>query len=361
MGRTIGTQPAVGLALLAGLAGCRPPQPGPPGPPQVQLAILPEAVTVTAGRDLQFGHRILSGGTPDVAWRVVEPGGGGIDAKGRYQAPDHPGVWTVEVRSQANPACTARARVTVVAPPRSRISAPSAVAPGATDLRAGVPAQPGCRFTWNLDGGAILEGADTETITFRAGDGPSLTFRCCVTNPAGDSQIALLDVPVTAPVPLVLAPPRAILTVGRTLTFGYTLSGAQGRVVWQVPAAEGGVDAAGTYQAPDTPGLYTLQAAPAGHPEAGTQAWIKVVPAPVARITGPSTLRTGQADLAARVPDQPGATYAWDIQGGTLTGGQHSPRATFAAGTGSTLTLRCTVTNEAGDSVTGTLVLPVGK
>ncbi|HEX9083074.1 MAG TPA: hypothetical protein VF768_12410 [Holophagaceae bacterium] len=358
---TNGMRGVAALSLLLGGLACQPPRPALPEPPAVQLSIRPEAVTVTAGHAFQFGHRVASTGSLAVTWRVVEPGGGSLDATGRYQAPDHPGTWTVEVRSLADPRQAAQARVTVVPPPRGPISAPLAVAPGAADLRASVPVQPGCGYAWSLEGGTLAGAADGPEVAFQAGQGPDLKLRCRVTNAAGDVLTASLDLPVAPVVPLAIAPAQATLTVGHSMTFGYTHAGTE-RLVWRVPDSDGGsVDAKGTYRAPAAPGLYTLQVAPSGHPDEASRARVKVVPAPVAPITGPAALAAGQAGLTARVPIQPGATYAWEIQGGSLTEGAWGPVVTFTAGAGPTLTLRCTVTNEAGDAFTGVLVLPVGR
>jgi hypothetical protein len=348
------------LGLLLGLAACQPPRPALPQIP-VTLSIQPVAATVTEGRAFQFGYR-LSAPFPGVSWRVLEPAGGIIDAQGRYQAPDRAGVWTVEVRAQADAARIARAQVTVVPPPKGSISAPSVIAPEASGLRASVPDQPGCRFAWALEGGTILAGTDTDTLTFRAAGGPRLTLRCQITNAAGDIHTAILEVPVSAPLPLVIAPAQAVLTVGQAMTFGYRMTGDSPGVVWRVPNLDGGtVDGKGFYRAPEVPGLYTLLAAPMGHPDEGGQARIKVVPAPVAPITAPDRLVARQMGCRASVPVQPGASYTWEIRGGVLTSGIHDPVATFMVAQVQELTLRCTVRNEAGDAFTGVVVIPVGR
>jgi uncharacterized caspase-like protein len=88
---------------------------------------------------------------------------------------------------------------------------------------------------------------------------------------------------------------------------------------------------------------------------------VTVVAAPDAPITAPTRIPAGAANLTARVPQQDHATYAWQILGGTPTADQQGPVFTFAAGHGPTLTLRCTVTNEAGDTFTGSLTLPVAR
>lgn len=350
------------LAILLGGVACQPPHPALPVPPPVLLSLQPMSATVTMGHGIQFGYRITSSAQMGVSWRVLEPGGGSVDAQARYQAPDHPGVFTVEARPLAAPAQAVRARVTVVPPPLGPITAPDAVAPGATHLRASVPAQPGCRFTWSLTGGILQSGADSHAITFSAGPGPNLVLRCQVTNPAGDALTSSLEVPVARRPTLQITPATAILTVGRAMTFGYTLAGGGGSgVTWTlVPPSRGSVNDDGTFRAPDTPGICILRVAAGAHPEVAAQARVKVVAAPDAHISAPTSVTAGAAGLTARVPAQDQATYAWHILGGTATAGLHGPIFVFTAGRGPTLTLRCTVTNEAGDTSTGALVLPVG-
>lgn len=51
-------------------------------------------------------------------------------------------------------------------------------------------------------------------------------------------------------------------------------------------------------------------------------------------------------------------TYAWSIDGGTLTSDPGKPEVTFTAGSGPDLTLRCRITNEAGDSYNAEKVIP---
>ena len=351
------------LAVLLGRLACQPPHPALPAPPPVVLSLQPASATVTTGHELQFGYRITSSTQMGVSWRVLEPGGGRVNAQAQYQAPDHPGVFTVEARLLAAPAQAVHARVTVVPPPLGPITAPDAVAPGATPLHASVPTQPGCRFAWGLDGGRLLSGADTHAITFSAGAGPDLVLRCQVTNPAGDTLTSSLEVPVARQPSLQITPAAATLTVGRAMTFGYTLAGSGGSgVTWSlVPPSRGSVQADGTFRAPTTPGICILQVAAQAHPEITARARVKIVAAPDAHITAPVSLTAGAAGLTARVPAQVHATYAWHIQGGTADAGQHGPVFTFTAGDGPTLILRCTVTNEAGDTSTGTLTLPVAR
>ena len=61
------------------------------------LAIYPAVVAVAAGGTVEFA---ATGGAPGYSFRVVEPGGGTIDANGTYTAPGVAGEFTVEVTDQ---------------------------------------------------------------------------------------------------------------------------------------------------------------------------------------------------------------------------------------------------------------------
>ena len=67
-------------------------------------------------------------------------------------------------------------------------------------------------------------------------------------------------------------------------------------------------------------------------------------------IFGVASFQPGATGLTARVADVEGMTYAWTVQGGTLTSSAEARSVTFTAGPGDTLVLHCRITNEAGDS-----------
>ena len=76
-------------------------------------------------------------------------------------------------------------------------------------------------------------------------------------------------------------------------------------------------------------------------------------------ITAPATAAAGGTGLAASVPDQAGASFAWTINNGTITAGASTRSITFSAGSAGTLVLTCTATNSAGASDPGSRTLAV--
>ncbi len=328
--------------------------------PPATVRILPGPVTLTAGHEQRFTARFEGGPAGAVAWRVLEPGGGSVDADGAYRAPAAPGVYTVEAGARGGPGRDA-ARVTVVAPPAGDILAPARTLPGTAGLRASVAGVPGSRYAWSIAGGQLTGGEDTAAVTFTAGAGPKVRLTCRVTNAAGDSLDSSLEVPVAAPVSLAIQPAQVTLTAGRAMKFGFTIEGGISLgVTWSLgePGA-GSLDQAGHYVAPEVPGAYSVRVAAKDDPTRTATARVQVVARPPEALVAPAAFEPGATGLRASVPEVAGMTYAWSIEGGAITSGAGTPAVVFSAGPGPSLTLRCRISNGAGDSFLASQVLKV--
>jgi hypothetical protein len=351
----------IGITGLGCLTGCfqTPTTSVQVAPLRVATVVLPAAATVTAGHTTKFTAQADGEPAGKVAWRVLEPGGGSVDAAGLYQAPAVPGVYTVQGAFEAANGQTAAAKVTVVAPPAGAILAPARVLAGAAEQKAGIAPVPGSTYLWTVTGGSITSGTDTPDITFLAGTGPKVVLSCQVTNAGGTVLNSSLEVPVAAPVSLSITPAAVTITAERTMKFGFDITGGISLgVVWSLgePGA-GRVDAAGNYVAPAVPGLYTVRATSQDDPAAIATAQVKVVAQPPQSLTAPGSFQPGAQGLRAMVPEVAGMTYAWTLDGGTITSGADAPTVVFQAGDGPTLALSCTVTNEAGDTFVARQVL----
>jgi len=296
-------------------------------------------------------HAMAQSGWCDrnVAWNVLEPRGGSVDGAGQYRAPKVPGVYQVQAAWQGS---SGKARVTVVAPPVGEIIAPRRVMAGAVDLAAHIVKVPGSQYAWSISGGRIFAGTDTPAVTFQAGTGPSVVLRCTVTNAAGDALRTSLEVPVAAPVALTISPAAVTVTAGRAMKFGFNLTGGTSlAVTWSLgePGA-GSLDGQGRYVAPGVSGAYTVRVASVDDPAVVAVAKVKVVPKPPESLFAPKSFLPGAAGLHATVPEVDGMAYAWTIEGGTITAGAAGPAIVFTAGPGPAITVRCVITNEAGDS-----------
>jgi hypothetical protein len=357
MERSTGKGLSAGVGLLLLILACQEPKAGPAVSPlgPSPLRVEPAEAAVTAGQATDFKALTLAGERPAVTWEA--PGGGVVNAAGHYTAPVTPGTYAVQAKAFGGR--VASATVKVVPPPRGPISAPATVRAGARDLRASVPEQPGSSYRWTVEGGTFTGDATGSTVAFDAGTGAKVTLACRVVNAAGLGMGASLEIPLVTRVVLAVSPREAVVTVGSTRKFGFSLEGGTtGEVAWSVTGG-GTVDATGRYRAPEAPGDAVLQVVSREDPTVKDRAAVRIVPAPRGPVTGPARIRAQAAALRARVPDQPGCAYSWTVAGGVISGAADGPSITFAAGSGPRVGLVCEITNEAGDALKVSLDVPV--
>ena len=133
----------------------QPPPEDPPAPGEVRID--PREASVESGDHLTF--RATIGGTTDqrVTWKVMEPGGGSMNAAGTYTAPSNPGTFHVVATS--------------IADPRNSGTATVFVSDGAPSDVSILPADR--RTTWNpgIPGGIPRDRQTFTTLSGLAGDG----------------------------------------------------------------------------------------------------------------------------------------------------------------------------------------------
>jgi len=170
---------------------------------------------------------------------------------------------------------------------------------------------------------------------------------------------------IAAPVQPVLTGPSKVTAQ----TPGYTAScAAQPGCTFQWTLTNGTIMAGnGTNQVtftPGTTGTSTLSCSAinaTGSSSTPASLTIQVYPAPLANITAlPALAYAGTTGLTASVPNQDqGTSYAWTIQGGTLTSDSGLPAIKYNPGGAGTVILTCQVTNAIGTSATGSLTVPL--
>lgn len=354
-----GTGILAGALALAAVTGCQEPRVAPAVSPlaAAPLDLEPAGATVTEGRTLDFKVKGWEATRPPIAWSAT---GGAIDANGRFSASAGPGTAEVTARSGAR---AGTVRVQVVPPPRGPVTGPARIQAGARGLTASVPAQPGSTYAWTLVNGTLRGPGDKPAVVFDAGTAGPVQLVCRIVNAGGTALKATLEIPLAARLALTISPDRAVVTAGNRYKAGFTFDGPSGATVrWSVLEPGGGtVDGAGVYRAPPVPGSYTVQAEVPGEPGARATLRVKVVAAPVGPVKGPGKAIRGGAGLRASVPEQPGCTYAWTVDGGQVTAGAGTPRITFDAGTGPRVRITCEITNEAGEAFRSTLDLPLAE
>lgn len=121
---------ALQLSLLLAVAvatsgGCSPSDdPTPAAGARVVVGLSPESLEVTPGASAAFAATVTGAAVTDVAWSVVEAGGGSVDANGTYVAPGSTGTFHVRVQPIADPTIFAIATVTVTTTPAVVEAAP---------------------------------------------------------------------------------------------------------------------------------------------------------------------------------------------------------------------------------------------
>jgi hypothetical protein len=354
MMRSLHIEKVLCIVAISFLAGCRNNSSPMAEPPAETYRIQPTAAVLTVGHGTAFAAKRNGRAALDVAWRVLEPGGGTVDGTGQYQAPAIPGVYTVQAEFKYSAGRTATALVTVVPRPAGEITAPHEVKPEAGGMVASIVPVPGSHYVWTITGGKLTGGSDSPAVSFQAGAGPKLVLNCRVTNAAGDSLDSSQEVAFVHGVSLTISPAAVTITEERTMKFGFNIGGGTTLgVAWSLgKPGSGSIDGQGNYLAPTVPGLYSVRVTSLDDPTESVTARVKVVPKPPEGLFAPDSYKPGALDLHARVPQVDGMTYAWQIEGGTISMGSTASSMMFHAGHDPSITLRCRITNEAGDSST---------
>ena len=212
------------------------------------------------------------------------------------------------------------------------------------DFTAAVTGTTNTAVTWSVaeaTGGAVTAAGQ---YTAPATAGTYHVVATSVADPTASGQIAV-DV-LAAPIATMSAP--GTVTTGAT---GLTASVPNQTGVTYAWTITGGTITAGastnaitfTAGAPGSLVLTCIVTNAAGGSATGT-ATVVVSSASVVSITAPTVVTTGDTGLVASVPSAAGATYAWNITGGTITSGATASTITFTAGAVGTLTLSCTIT-----------------
>jgi hypothetical protein len=182
-------------------------------------------------------------------------------------------------------------------------------------------------------------------VRFVADGSGTLTLQCTVTNAAEDTAKTAQEILLQKAEGLAIQPAQTVLTVGSSRTFG--LEGAA-QANWKVLDANGGsLDVKGRYTAPALPGTYRIQAEQDG---TTTQATVKVVAAPAGKLLAPENLTAGAKGLKASISAASGPSYCWTFTGGVIHG--QGAAITFDVNQPKGAVLSCTLTNEAGDTIT---------
>jgi Zn-dependent metalloprotease len=304
----------------------------------VEAQVDPARLALRPGASATLSARVLGAADQELAWSVLEAGGGSLDAGLRYTAPASPGSFHVLATPLANPAAVAevsiRVRPAIEADPAAAIVDPGGsarfsltLAPG-LELRAEVRERAGlAQYT-----------AATGELLFIA---PATAGTCHLDLSDRADPGATLSIPVTvvAPVAVGLKPAVRTMATGSSAPFQASLDGsASGAVRVTVLEGEAGGSLAADredpdagflfYTAPATPGTYHLVASSPLDPRRIALATVTVTAQ--AAIDPPQvTLTPGQPySFSLTVPGGAPAKAVWSASGGAFEdqeGGYRAP------------------------------------
>jgi len=180
---------AVGCLGPAVLTGCLggPQAVGAPGSNGVGGTPAPPVITV--GHSAACSALLADDPAVVKSWKVLEADGGSVDEAGRYHAPLHPGVFTLQAERQDGSHGVASRRIAVVPLPEGVIVTQPNLPPGAANQTATVSPNPAFHYAWTISGGTITGGKFSSSVKFETGTGPSVILKCRVSNAAGESII----------------------------------------------------------------------------------------------------------------------------------------------------------------------------
>ncbi len=198
----------------------------------ISVSVSPVAVQVDTGSQTTFTATVNGTTNTAVNWSVVEAGGGTITSGGVYTAPSAPGTFTVKATSQADPAKSATAEVTVVVPVGGVTLTP---------LTATIEQGGTVQFTATVEGGGQIDWYVQEVGGGNIGGNGKYTapmangiYHVVAENRSDATKFAVATVTVVAPtIDITISPESADVEIGGNLLItasitsvhnGYTLS-----------------------------------------------------------------------------------------------------------------------------------------
>lgn len=235
------------------------------------------------------------------------------------------------------------------------ISGPAYVTAAQAGYLASVPAQANSTYAWSISGGVLTSLPTEPQVAFTPSGSGAVQLACVVANAAGTASqaghhasliVAPPDQPVITGPPFVTAaqagyvatvPNLVGITYAWSVTGGTLTDGATAAAVTFTPAGSGttqltcvATNLAGTSSAP------------------GTATSTIVAPPQTPVLATPVFVISNQKDYTASSPRAPGNILTWDMDGGSFNSSSSGETITFTPATGTTLTVGCVATNQAG-------------
>ena len=222
---------------------------------------------------------------------------------------------------------------------------------------------PDLPYAYSLTGGTLPDGVNlvAGVLTGTPTTAGSFSFTLTATDVNGCTGSRTYTVEVCV-APSITPTPAAVCA----LSTANTASGPAGATSYSWSIANGTITSATNAQTVTyTAGVsgnvtLSLTVTSAGSCSSSTSIDVPINPVPVATITAPSAVCASTTGHAASVPSAgAGATYAWGITNGTITGGAGTAAITFDADATGPVQLTVTVTTAAGCSANGSVNITV--
>jgi hypothetical protein len=287
-------------ALFASfLAACTGAPPNEPAAAQaVTVTVSPDSAVVRPGAEQAFAAAVTGSAVTTVTWSLREgASGGSLTVGGLYTAPAVTGIYHVVATSDADPAVSGGATVTVT------VSAPAvvtvAVSPATRTLAAGASATFAATVGGTADTAVTWSVRESACGSITAGGlytAPSAAATCHVvaTSHADPTKSATATVTVTAlpaAVAVTITPGTATVNACQNLTLSATVSGSSNTsLTWSVAEAAGGTVSGGVYTAPSSAGTYHVIATSQADPTKSATATLTAVEKVLGVAVSPATL-----------------------------------------------------------------------
>jgi RHS repeat-associated protein len=279
--------------------------------PVTGVVVSPASSVIPSGQQEPFSATVLGqNDEPDpnqaVTWSISGPAAASMGASGLFTGPATPGVYTVTATSQANPALSGSATVTV-GEDLLILPASASLAPAASQqFTAQVSGVAGPAVTWSVEEGAA-GGAVSTAGLYTAPATPGVYHVVALSSAAGETVqgIATVSVSAAPQISIAVSPSEAAVAAGGTQPFTATVTGAaSSAVTWS--ASAGTIDATGLFTAPAGYGTVTITATSQAYPQVQASATVVV-----------STGAAGQAfqyDANGNLLSDGMRTYEWDAE-----------------------------------------------
>ncbi|HJQ35661.1 MAG TPA: hypothetical protein VKB93_00850, partial [Thermoanaerobaculia bacterium] len=215
------------------------------------------------------------------------------------------------------------------------ITAPSAVCASSAGNQASVPAG-ASSYSWSISGGTITSSATSNAITFTAGPSGNVVLGVTITNGSCTSNGSSTIPIAAAPAVTITGPTTACVNQPFTLDAGPGYATYQ----WSNGATSRFINV--NQFAPSA--TYTVNFTTIAGCTGSDSHTVTANPTPDATISAPVSVDPLSANNAASVPSQPGATYSWSINNGSITAGAGTNSILFSANANGTVDLSVTVT-----------------